>query len=109
MTATSHHSRTLGVGTQLKLILANHGIKDQKGCGCQGFATEMNERGVEWCENHTEIVVERLLGEANRRDWPLLSLASSLGLSGVADTVMRAAAKRFVNEAIAQAKANGAS
>lgn len=56
-----------GVGTELKNILSSRwGMTSQSSCGCNGRIREMNYRGINWCENNIDIIVQWLLIGANK-------------------------------------------
>ena len=83
-----------GAGTELKAMLATIGIQPKLNCKCNARAKEMDDRGLAWCEQHIEMIVDWLAEEAQRR--PLLGKLFS-----------RVLARQAVQMAIRRAREKG--
>lgn len=70
-----------GPGTELKRLLEAVGIKSEPGCKCNKRAAYMNEMGIEWCEEHREMILDWLREAAEERGMPFIRVAASLLLS----------------------------
>jgi hypothetical protein len=57
----------LGPGSILHDMISAIGIKTTPSCPCVKHAIEMNEKGIEWCENNIDTIVGWLKEESNRR------------------------------------------
>lgn len=67
-----------GPGTQLKILLAQFGIKSTATCGCNAKAKTMDEKGPEWCENNIDLIVSWLRDEAKKRRLPFVEMAAKI-------------------------------
>jgi hypothetical protein len=67
-----------GPGTELSKLLAKIGIKANEGCKCKARSEEMDRRGVKWCENNLELIVDWLEEEATKRHLPFLRTAGKI-------------------------------
>jgi len=76
-----------GVGTQLKKLLSRIGIKPTPTCKCASKANVMDRKGVDWCEQNIETIVEWMREEAEKRKLPYLN------------TVGRMLVRRAINNA----------
>lgn len=66
-----------GPGTILANMISSLGIKSSPTCSCKKHAIEMNENGVEWCENNMETIIGWLAEESSKRKIPFVkSLAT---------------------------------
>jgi hypothetical protein len=102
--ASSEQPPPAGAGTQLKAILQRYRIQENRDCGCRQLASDMDRRGIAWCEANIDYIAGQLVRQARKRRWPVLEIAASLGLSGVSDTVLRQLATRLVRDAIEAAR-----
>ena len=69
------HAVKQGVGTELKSFLATFGIKGTPNCKCTARAIEMNFRGLDWCKENRELIVDWLEEEAKSRKLPFVRFA----------------------------------
>ena len=61
-----------GAGTHLKRLLASFGIKPSPNCKCASKAQAMDYKGIDWCEENIETIVEWLKEEADSRGFPFI-------------------------------------
>lgn len=61
-----------GPGTILSKMIASLGIKSSPTCSCKRHAIEMNDKGVDWCEQNIPTIVEWLKEESNKRKIPFI-------------------------------------
>jgi hypothetical protein len=81
-----------GPGTELRRLLHTIGIQPKgKDCQCNAHALEMDRKGVEWCRENLESIIDWLEVEAKKR--PLLGILFS-----------RLAARQMVTLAISRAR-----
>jgi hypothetical protein len=81
-----------GPGTELRRLLHTIGIQPKgKSCQCNAHALEMDRKGVEWCQENLESIIDWLEVEAKKR--PLLGMLFS-----------RLAARQMVTLAISRAR-----
>ncbi len=64
-----------GVGTELKKILSYINIKATPNCSCNKRARYMNEKGIDWCKTHKDLICDWLKEEASKRKLPFLPFA----------------------------------
>jgi len=64
-----------GAGTELKALLGRIGIKPDPNCLCNARARTMDERGPDWCQEYSELIVDWLEEEATRRKLPFIRAA----------------------------------
>ena len=64
-----------GVGTELKKLLKMIGITASPTCSCNTRAALMDAKGIEWCKNNTETIIDWLQEEAKKRKLPFLRIA----------------------------------
>ncbi len=57
---------TDGAGTELKNLIAKFGLKPGLNCKCGQHIREMDQNGVDWCEENIETITEWLREEAQR-------------------------------------------
>lgn len=67
-----------GAGTELKSLLAKIGIQATPNCKCTQRAAIMDSRGIEWCEENIDTIVEWLREEATKRGLPFIDAAGRL-------------------------------
>lgn len=67
-----------GVGSELKKLLSSIGIRATPNCSCATRAREMDQRGVEWCEQNIDTIVGWLREEANKRSIPFIDAAGRI-------------------------------
>ena len=99
-----------GVGTELKRMLAAIHIS---ACGaCGEMASEMDVKGVEWCETHKPYLLDGIMANAERRHWKLLEKGPTVFQFAVnwaaeitPDIAKRRVAKMLLDKAIEHAKA----
>lgn len=73
-----HHSVYIGVGTQLKKLLAKIGIKPNSTCLCNEYAKIMDTNGILWCENNKDTILSWLEHEAKKRHIPFIKYIAEL-------------------------------
>lgn len=61
-----------GPGTILSQMISSIGIKSSPTCSCRRHALEMNEKGVEWCEQNIPTIIEWLKEESTKRNIPFI-------------------------------------
>lgn len=62
-------------GTELTKLLDKIGIRYKAECSCKDRAAAMNVKGVEWCRENIELIVDWLAAEAKARKLPFVRLA----------------------------------
>lgn len=67
----------VGVGSQLKEILAGWGFIATPDCPCTRRANIMNENGIQWCIDNKELICGWLAEEARKRGVPFANRAAS--------------------------------
>src|SRR5882762_10411810 len=55
-----------GAGTELKKLLTKLRLQPAADCECTQHITEMNQRGVSWCEQNINTIIGWLRKEAQR-------------------------------------------
>ena len=75
-------------GSELKKLLSILNLEVTEDCECNKHAQQMDEMGIEWCENNISLIVEWLSQEAKKRKLPFIKLIG----------------KQIVKRAIANAK-----
>ena len=85
-----------GVGTELKGLLCKIGIVATPTCKCSARARAMDIRGLAWCQNNVETVVDWLQEEAVARGLPFLR---SAGRALVGLAIKRAIASKGGSDA----------
>jgi hypothetical protein len=81
-----------GAGVELKKLLKKIGIEPKKNCKCNERAIIMNQKGVKWCNDNLETIVDWLQEEHQRQQ--------------VKIPFVRFAAKQIVKLAIRRARKN---
>tara|TARA_R110002073_G_scaffold20209_5_gene72803 strand:- start:7188 stop:8321 length:1134 start_codon:yes stop_codon:yes gene_type:complete len=81
-----------GVGAELLEIIP-HWLKPE-GCNCEPYAAMLDKKGIEWCEQHRELIIVHLVSQAK-----------TLFIGRISESVDRALASRWLEKAIKQAKA----
>lgn len=66
------------VGTELKILLAKFGLKPAVGCKCHQHITEMDARGIDWCEENIDVIVGWLKEEAARSRLPFFETGAKI-------------------------------
>jgi len=61
-----------GPGTILASMFSKIGIKSTPTCSCRRHALEMNQKGVEWCENNISTITGWLKEESKKRKIPFV-------------------------------------
>ncbi len=69
---------TGGAGTELKNLIAKFGLKPGLNCKCGQHIREMDQNGVEWCEQNISTVTEWLREEAQRAKLPFTEIGAKL-------------------------------
>lgn len=59
-----------GPGSILASMFSAIGIKSTPTCSCRRHALEMNNRGIEWCENNMDTILGWLKEECEKRSIP---------------------------------------
>lgn len=87
-----------GPGTILSKIIKSLGINMVEGCSCKQHAITMNQKGIDWCEQNKNIILEWLREEAQKRKLPFLdsigefmiqrAINKSKKLSGLYNTIV---------------------
>jgi hypothetical protein len=67
-----------GPGTELKSLLSLVGITALENCKCNKYAAEMNNRGIDWCQDNVATIVSWLEAEAKSRRLPFSAAAAKL-------------------------------
>jgi len=67
-----------GPGTILASMFSSLGIKSSPTCSCKKHALEMNDKGVDWCENNIEIILGWLSEESKKRRIPFIESLAKL-------------------------------
>ena len=62
-----HRVERVGPGTHLHRLLAGFGVRTSVGCGCEDRIAEMDGKGVEWCRQNVDTIVDVLMEEARQR------------------------------------------
>lgn len=65
-------------GTELKLLLRKLGFAESANCGCKSHMTEMNRRGINWCEDHIDKIVLWMKSEAVKQELRFSAIFASL-------------------------------
>ena len=82
-----------GPGTELKNILGKFGITASPQCSCTQRMKIMNDRGIEWCKDNIEYIVNWLEEEAAKRKLPFMRF---IGRKLVKSAIKRAEKKQNV-------------
>lgn len=64
-----------GAGTELKGLLKKIGIVASPNCSCNKRANMMDAKGIDWCKENIEEIVDWLAEEAQKRKLPFLRFA----------------------------------
>ena len=64
-----------GAGTELKGLLKKIGIVSSPNCSCNKRANMMDAKGIDWCKENIEEIVDWLAEEAKKRKLPFLRFA----------------------------------
>lgn len=67
-----------GPGTILTNMISSLGIKSTANCSCRQHAIEMNERGVDWCEENLPVILSWLKEESEKRHLPFIESIASM-------------------------------
>ena len=88
-----------GPGTILTNMISSMGIKSTANCSCRRHALEMNEKGVEWCENNMPTILGWLKEESAKRHLPYIESVASLIVKRAIKTSKRLLSRESVNNA----------
>jgi len=55
-----------GVGSVITVWLDTLGVEKPKGCGCKALATKMDAKGPDWCEQHSEYILDEMAKNAEK-------------------------------------------
>ena len=77
-----------GVGTELKKLLSWMNIEATPNCTCNQKAKFINNKGIEWCKEHVDVICSWLKEEAVKRKLPFFNYG----------------AKKLINFAISRAE-----
>lgn len=58
-----------GPGTELKKLLDLMGLYAKASCGCSDRAVKMNQKGIAWCRENKQEIVDWLTGESKKASW----------------------------------------
>jgi hypothetical protein len=67
-----------GPGSILSNMIASMGIKTTENCSCKKHAIEMNEKGIEWCEQNIDTILGWLKEESSKRKLPFVESIARL-------------------------------
>lgn len=67
-----------GPGTILSKMISSLGIKTSPTCSCKRHALEMNDRGIDWCEQNISTIVSWLKEESSKRKIPFIESVAIL-------------------------------
>lgn len=67
-----------GPGTILSKMISSLGIKSSPTCSCKKHALEMNDKGIEWCEQNISTIVDWLKEESSKRKIPFIESVAIL-------------------------------
>ena len=67
-----------GPGTILSKMISSLGIKSSPTCSCRRHALEMNDKGVEWCEQNIPTIISWLKEESAKRNLPFIESVAVL-------------------------------
>ncbi len=67
-----------GAGTELKNLIAKFGLKPGLNCKCGQHIREMDQKGVEWCEQNVATISGWLREEAQRAKLPFTEIGAKL-------------------------------
>lgn len=65
-----------GVGSELKKMLSMIGITSTPNCSCNAKAKHMNDKGIDWCKDNKDLIVDWLEEEAKKRKLPFVRFAA---------------------------------
>ncbi len=69
---------TEGAGTELKNLISKFGLKPGFNCKCGHHIREMDQKGVEWCEQNIDTINGWLREEAQRARLPFTEIGAKL-------------------------------
>jgi hypothetical protein len=67
-----------GPGTELKDLLHKFGFTPAKQCKCAQHITEMNAKGIQWCEDNIPVITGWLREEAARAKLPFFETGAKI-------------------------------
>lgn len=82
-----------GPGTELTKLIPAWAVKEGGGCDCKSWAHKMDTRGVSWCEQNLNAIVEHLVQSKEYLAGPLRNAPDALARAG-ARTLVRMAIRR---------------
>lgn len=65
-------------GAELKEMLARLGFQPSPNCKCSSKARAMDLKGVDWCEQNIETIIEWLKEEATARGLPFFAMPARM-------------------------------
>lgn len=65
-------------GTELKKLLSKLGLKPAANCKCNQHIHEMNYKGIKWCEQNIDTIVDWLHEEADRAKLPFIEFGARI-------------------------------
>ena len=65
-------------GTILSKMIKSIGFQISDSCSCKQHALEMNEKGNDWCESNTDLIVSWLREESKKRKLPFIDAIGKL-------------------------------
>ena len=75
-TEHKHFPHSHGAGSELKKLFKLVGIKATPTCSCNRRALEMDEKGLSWCKENKETILEWLGEEAKKRKIPFIKFGA---------------------------------
>ena len=72
--STNYNERIIyeGVGTQLAKILNRVGIEYDPGCSCSSKVSLLDKKGLKWCTENQDYIINILSEEAIKRNIPIV-------------------------------------
>ncbi len=67
-----------GAGTELKNLIAKFGLRPGLNCKCGQHIREMDQNGVEWCEQNIDTISGWLHEEAQRANLPFFAIGANV-------------------------------
>lgn len=61
-----------GVGSELKKLLSYININSSPNCACNARASTMDEKGIQWCKDNKDTIIDWLEEEAKKRRLPFI-------------------------------------
>jgi hypothetical protein len=70
-------------------MISSIGIKSTPNCSCRRHAIEMNEKGVDWCQNNISLIISWLKEESQKRNLPFIETIASMVVQRAINTSRR--------------------